>query len=412
MASRSWTSATRRVVAHLGVASGHRDLAVGEEQHALGHLVGGDPLAEEGLDVLGGGVGTVLEGDAGDDQLVEPVVGHADDAAQLHGRAGPELHLELGGRHVGAPRLDHLGAAAAEVELAPRVDVAGVAGVEEAVGVEALLRGLAEVALHDGRAGEGQLALLVDAEGGAGVGVDHAEAVAGQERAHAPLRGLAVGGAPVAGEERARLGEAVADGHEPLRVAGDARVAGEGRLPEHAPQRREVGGRPVRVLLEGGGLVGERVRLRHPLAGDQGERVPGLEHLLHDPAAAGGERGAHRRVEARGPEHRERRPHAGGLVAAEDLGLHPELERRGAVPVEHALRQAGGARAEDHQCGVVGLRAGDAGIELAVGDVVGQGEQRVPRGLAEHRDVPEVGQVGLQRLEVVAEASGPAGGSA
>ena len=39
--------------------------------------------------------------------------------------------------------------------------------------------------------------------------------------------------------------------------------AGEGRLPEHAPQRREVGGRRGRVRLEGGGLVREGVGLRH-----------------------------------------------------------------------------------------------------------------------------------------------------
>ena len=66
--------------------------------------------------------------------------------ASFTGGAGPQLHLELGGRHVGAAGLDHLGAAALEVDVAVGVDVAGVAGVEEAVGVEALLGRRAEVA--------------------------------------------------------------------------------------------------------------------------------------------------------------------------------------------------------------------------------------------------------------------------
>src|SRR5688500_18555649 len=47
------------LVPHLGVAAGHRDLALAEEQHALGNLVGGDPLAQEALDLVLGGRGAV-----------------------------------------------------------------------------------------------------------------------------------------------------------------------------------------------------------------------------------------------------------------------------------------------------------------------------------------------------------------
>ena len=85
-------------------------------------------------------VRALLQGDARHDELVEPRVGHADDAGQLHRRAGPQLHLELGGRDVGAAGLDHLGAAAGEVHVAVVVEEPRVAGVEEAVGVEALGR--------------------------------------------------------------------------------------------------------------------------------------------------------------------------------------------------------------------------------------------------------------------------------
>ena len=140
VASRSLDQRDEGVVAHLGVAGGHGDLAVVEEQDALGHLVGGHPLAEERLDVRLGGLGALLEGDAGHHELVEARIGDADDAGQLHRRAGAQLHLELGGRHVGAAGLDHLGAAALPVHEAVGVDRAGVAGVEEAVGVEACPR--------------------------------------------------------------------------------------------------------------------------------------------------------------------------------------------------------------------------------------------------------------------------------
>src|SRR3546814_8908800 len=61
--------------------------------------------------------------------------------------------------------------------------------------------------------------------------------------------------------------------HDPAGVSVDAGVAGEGRLAEHALERRQVGAGPARLLLEQRGLVGEGVGLGHPLALEQRQRV-------------------------------------------------------------------------------------------------------------------------------------------
>src|SRR5579884_401805 len=82
-------------VAHLGLAPGHRYLTIIEEKDVSGHLVAGHPLAEEILDLLGGGRRPFLEHDAQHHHLAQPGVGHADDPAQLHRLTGPQLHLQL-----------------------------------------------------------------------------------------------------------------------------------------------------------------------------------------------------------------------------------------------------------------------------------------------------------------------------
>ena len=252
--------------------------------------------------------------------------------ASFTGRAGAQLHLELGGRHVGAAGLDHLGAAALPVHEAVGVDGAGVAGVEEAVGVEAVLGRLAEVALHQRRALDGQLAGLARAERAAGVGVDDPQLVAGEQPAHA-LGHLARATRSTSGRRRTRTSRT---GRSPPACARSVSPCTFGcrakaDLPYTQRERRQVGGGPVGVLLERAGLVGERVRLGDPLPLHQGQRLAGLEGLLHHPAPAGRQRGAHRGVEPGGPEHRERRPHPRLLVPPEDLRLHPELQRGGPV---------------------------------------------------------------------------------
>src|SRR2546421_4541935 len=48
-------------IAHLGVASGHWNLAVGEEQHPFRDLVGRHPLPQEGPDVVLAGGRAILQ---------------------------------------------------------------------------------------------------------------------------------------------------------------------------------------------------------------------------------------------------------------------------------------------------------------------------------------------------------------
>ena len=61
------------------------------------------------------------------------------------------------------------------------VDEADVAGAEEAVGVEGLVPGQAEVAIHHRGPGDGQLAVLAGTQHLAGVGVDDPQAHPGQQ---------------------------------------------------------------------------------------------------------------------------------------------------------------------------------------------------------------------------------------
>src|SRR3546814_1016019 len=70
-----------------------------------------------------------------------------------------------------------------EVDLAALVDVAEIAGVEETVGVEALGRLLAQVAQHQRRTPQRELAALTGAEGPTGVRVDHPQLDARQQPA-------------------------------------------------------------------------------------------------------------------------------------------------------------------------------------------------------------------------------------
>ena len=219
------------VVADLGIAAGHGHLVVVEEQHVLGHLVGGDPLPQEGPDVVGRGRLAVAQHDARDHRLVEAGVGHAEHPGQLHRGAGPQRDLHLGGRDVGPARLDHLGASPGPVDVAVGAHVAGVAGVEEPVLVEALVRRAAQVAEHAGGAGHAQLTLLVDAQQLPRVGVDHPQPRAGQQGTVTDLGPLPrrVGG--VGAHEGARLGHAPAHRHDPPGIALDAGMAGVRTLP-------------------------------------------------------------------------------------------------------------------------------------------------------------------------------------
>ncbi len=193
-------------------------------------------------------------------------------------------------------------------------------------------------------------------------------------------------------------------------IALDPGMAGVGALAVDAAQRGQVGGRPVGVLGQRRRLVGERVGLGHPLAGHQRQRGAGVERLLGDPAAAGGQRGADRGVEPGGPEQGQRAEHAGAGMPGEHAGLHPALQRGRPVGVEDALGGAGRARGEDHERGVVGRDGRGALVEPVVGHGVAGGEQLVPRRLAQHGHPRQVRSVLGDGGDVLAEPAGQQAG--
>ena len=196
-------------------------------------------------------------------------------------------------------------------------------------------------------------------------------------------------------------------------VAGDA--TGAGRRPTCRTRTVATTGRwsaqsgcSSRAAVWWGSVYGSVTRSRAMRA----QRLAGLERLLHHPAAARGERGAHRGVEAGRPEQRERRSTCGWPRGGRRSGPAPRTGGSGARwPWSMPFGRAGGARAEDDSAVVVGAvpamrprrprrrsrrRPGPAG--------------RSHEGVAEHGDVPQGRQVGPQRLEVVAEAAGQQAG--
>ena len=92
--------------------------------------------------------------------LAGALVGHAGHAGVGDRRVAREHGLELGGRDLEAADLDQLLEPAGERDVAVRVDLGEVAGVEPAVGVDGRRGGgrIAEVAVEDRRAANPQLA--------------------------------------------------------------------------------------------------------------------------------------------------------------------------------------------------------------------------------------------------------------
>ena len=119
----------------------------------VGRQLGFEPITDRGLVELG----TVLQRDDRGDELSALGIGEPDDV-----RDGPAGDLgdgafHLGGSDVGARRLDHRAAAADEVHEAVGVGSDEIAGVEPAVGVEALLAAALVVPLHHVRSADAQL---------------------------------------------------------------------------------------------------------------------------------------------------------------------------------------------------------------------------------------------------------------
>src|SRR5829696_4799966 len=95
--------------------------------------------------------------------------------------------------------------------------------------------------------------------------------------------------------------------------------------------RREVGTRPIGMVLELGELMCPRVRRGHVLVLEEFQRLTRLEVLLEHEAAPGGEGRTHHHHQARRPEERERAPHPYVRVEPELLREAPALDGRSPV---------------------------------------------------------------------------------
>ena len=126
------------VVADLGIAAGHRHLVVVEEQHVLGHLAAirsrGNALTSSAV-AASSSRSTMPRPPPGRGASSTPSTRDSFTGGQARGR-----DLQLRRRHVGPGRLDHLGASPGPVDVAVGAHVTGVAGAEEPVLVEALVR--------------------------------------------------------------------------------------------------------------------------------------------------------------------------------------------------------------------------------------------------------------------------------
>src|SRR5688500_16991938 len=178
--------------ADLGVP-GEGELAVVEEQHAAGDLVGGDPPAQEPADARFVDACVLVGDGAQHDHLPQPFVGDADGPRRLQAGVVEERLLDLHRRDVGTPGLDHLRRAAGPVEASVAVDEPRVAGMEEAVLVEAVLRQHLHVALHQRRAFHRDLPDGVDGKGRARLAVENAYRVPRKDAALTALAYLAGG---------------------------------------------------------------------------------------------------------------------------------------------------------------------------------------------------------------------------
>src|SRR6185437_10021400 len=146
---------------------------------------------------------------AGDDDLAEGLVRHADGLRDLDPGVAGQCLVDLAGRHVGAAGLDDVGEPALPEEPALRVEVAAVAGAEEALVVERLVQRRAEVAQYERGALDADLAALAARDHRAGQRVGDLEGHAGQRLAAAAAVHLRRGAGRIAGGDREGLGAAV-----------------------------------------------------------------------------------------------------------------------------------------------------------------------------------------------------------
>jgi hypothetical protein len=278
-------------------------------------------------------------------QLARLDVGDADDGDVGHARVGHEERLELGRRDLEALELDELLHPVDDREVAVLVEATDVAGVEPAVLVDRVGRGLgvAQVALHDLGPTDEQLALPALGDVGA-LGIDDAalrRRDGDPHRAGADVVRLADVG------DRRQLGHAVALEHRAPDPAGRlfGQVAAErGGARHDPPQAGEV------VLLDERVLGQAEDHRRHgeepadPEVLDEPERLGEVEAGHGHHGAALGQEAVHEDLHAVDVEERE-----GGeaelalLEAHHRLGLH-EVGHQVAVREHHALRQPGRPR--------------------------------------------------------------------
>ena len=325
----------------------HRHVVVGDDDDAAGDLVGRQPLPQAGPQVVDVDGRFRRRPHERRHHLAAGRVVDADDVGD-EARDLEDRRLDLARRHVGARRLDHVAAAAPEVDEAVVVDGHEVAGAVPAVGVEGLVPLAAVVALHQERAPEPQLADLARPAAAPPSSPAHLGLEPGHRRPERAPAVLGLLGLVLAGEAHA-----AGLGHAEHRVAqlgvGGAHVRRHDRPQVAAADRRQVAAGERRVVGQVGDRGGEAVDHRRPLA---------LEHVEH--AGGGGRVRAHQRGpghqraeqgvgEAADPEERRvREQHLAGDVPAQLVEV-VEVADEGAVGVDHALGLAGRARGvHDH----------------------------------------------------------------
>ena len=181
-ASRLRGQVSQRPGLHLGTA-GQRELFFPEQQHPARHLVARQPLPQEIADRRLVECDALVRNGAGHDDLAQRLVRHADGLGDLDPGIGVQHGVDLERGDVGAAGLDDVREPSLPAEQPGLVDITAVAGVKEALRIERLVDRYADIAEHQGRALDGDLAALTARHHGTGDRIDDLQRVAREDLA-------------------------------------------------------------------------------------------------------------------------------------------------------------------------------------------------------------------------------------
>ena len=259
--------------------------------------------------------------------------------------------LDLGGIRVEPADDEHVLDAVGDGDVVVGVDVADVAGVEPAVGVDGLGgRGrVVEVADHHLEAARHDLTRVAGRHVVA-VGVDDLHLDAGDRAPRRVGDDLGVVVVPAHAHDAGGLGEPVAGDHaleaELLAHLHHELDGDDGRAGDRQAQRREV------VLGQVGvedGLVDRRWPREHrdPFLLHRRHHRRRVEHEVGEQRGAGEQRRDQARLQPHGVEQRVHEEVAVAVAESDDVGPRRVRAHAGAVAQHRALRGAGRARRED-----------------------------------------------------------------